>query len=83
MDRYTTGVAFLHSYDDKADEIKKVKINGVTYEYFKFYNLDDWIIYIYRYEVNNDITYYFEFNVYAKEYDDTQIEKLMNTVEYK
>lgn len=83
MDRYTTGVAFLHSYDDKADEIKKVKINGVTYEYFKFYNLDDWIIYIYRYEVNNDITYYFEFNVYAKEYDDAQIEKFMNTVEYK
>lgn len=36
MDRYTTGVAFLHSYDDKADEIKKVKINVLLMNILSF-----------------------------------------------
>lgn len=72
----------LTEYDHFADEIKKKDINGNTYEYYKFNNTPTHLIYIYRTKVNK-LYYLFIYNVYNSEYDDTQVDKFMNTVDYK
>ena len=40
------------------------------------------MIYVYRIKLANNDYYYFEFNVYENEYEDSHITKFMETVEY-
>ena len=75
-----SSVMALYPYDDKVDTVNKVTINGVEYETYK-YAEKTMIHYVYRTQVGN---YYhlFTYDVYGKEYDDSQVEAFMNTVEF-
>ena len=75
-----SSVMALYPYDDKVENINKVTINGVEYETYKYVE-NTMIHYVYRTEIGN---YYhlFTYDVYGKEYDDSQVETFMNTVEF-
>lgn len=75
-----TSVAALYPYDDKVDKIDKVTINDFNYDTYKYVdNMST--TYVYRTKVNNDyhlITY----SCVNTNYDDSQVEKFMDTVEF-
>jgi len=75
-----SSVMALYPYDDKVENVNKVTINGVEYETYK-YAEKAMIHYIYRTQVGN---YYhlFTYDVYGTEYEDSQVETFMNTVEF-
>ncbi len=75
-----SSVMALYPFDDKVENVNKVTINGVEYETYKYVE-NIMIHYVYRTEVGN---YYhlFTYDVYGKEYDDSQVETFMNTVEF-
>ena len=62
------------------EKVDKVTINGVEYETYKYVE-KAMIHYVYRTKVGN---YYhlFQYDVYSTEYDDSQVETFMNTVEF-
>ncbi len=75
-----SSVAALYPYDDKVEKVDKVTINGFNYDTYKYVDKLG-TTYVYRTKVNNDyhlITYYCA----NTDYDDSQVEKFMNTVEY-
>ena len=75
-----SSVAALYPYDDKAEKVDKVTINGFNYDTYKYVDKLG-TTYVYRTKVNNDyhlITYYCA----NTDYDDEQVEKFMNTVEF-
>ena len=69
-----------YPYDDKVENINKVTINGVEYETYKYVE-KTMIHYIYRTKIGN-FYHLFTYDVYGKEYDDSQVETFMNTVEF-
>ena len=75
-----SSVMALYPFDDQVDTVNKVTINGVEYETYK-YAEKTMIHYVYRTQVGN---YYhlFTYDVYGTEYDDSQVETFMNTVEF-
>ena len=75
-----SSVMALYPFDDQVDAVNKVTINGVEYETYK-YAEKTMIHYVYRTQVRN---YYhlFTYDVYGTEYDDSQVEAFMNTVEF-
>ena len=75
-----SSVMTLYPYDDKVESVNKVTINGVEYETYKYVE-KTMIHYVYRTQIGN---YYhlFTYDVYGKEYDDSQVEAFMNTVEF-
>ena len=75
-----SSVAALYPYDDKVDKVNHVTINGFNYDTYKYVE-NTRITYIYRTKVNNDY-FLFQYYVFDKEYDDSQVEAFMNTVEY-
>lgn len=75
-----SSVYALYPYDDNVDTINKVTINGFNYETYKYVDKTS-IHYVYRTKVNNDY-HLFQYDVYATEYDDSQVEAFMNTVEF-
>ena len=75
-----TSVMALYPYDDKVENINKVTINGVEYETYKYVE-KTMIHYIYRTQIGN-FYHLFTYDVYGKEYDDSQVETFMNTVEF-
>lgn len=75
-----SSVYALYPYDDNVETINKVTINGFNYETYKYVDKTS-IHYVYRTKVNNDY-HLFEYDVYATEYDDSQVEAFMNTVEF-
>lgn len=79
---YSNSVARMKEYDNYADKIEKVTINGVEYEYYKANYMKDYIIYVYRTQLAQNDYYYFEFNVFGSNYEDSHIVKFMETVEY-
>lgn len=81
-ENYSNAVARMKEYDKYAKKIEKVTINGHEYEYYKVKFMDKWMIYVYRIKLANNDYYYFEFNVYENEYEDSHITKFMETVEY-
>ena len=75
-----TSVAALYPLDDKVDKVDKVTINDFNYDTYKYVDKTS-TTYVYRTKVNNDyhlITYY----CVNTNYDDSQVEKFMNTVIY-
>ena len=81
-ENYGNPVARMKEYDKFAEKIEKVTINGFEYECYRAKYMDNWTIYVYRTKLSNNDYYYFEFNVYANEYEDSHIAKFMETVEY-
>ena len=75
-----SSVMALYPYDDNVDNIDKVTINGVEYETYKYVE-NTMIHYVYRTKVGN-FYHLFTYDVYGKEYDDSQVEAFMNTVEF-
>ena len=75
-----SSVYALYPYDDKVDTINKVTINGFNYETYKYVDNTS-IHYVYRTKVNNDY-HLFQYDVYSNEYDDSQVEAFINTVEF-
>ena len=75
-----SSVMALYPYDDNVDNIDKVTINGVEYETYKYVE-NTMIHYVYRTQVGN-FYHLFTYDVYGKEYDDSQVEAFMNTVEF-
>lgn len=75
-----TSVYALYPYDENVDTINKVTINGFNYETYKYVD-NTTIHYVYRTKVNNDF-HLFVYDVYATDYDDSQVEAFMNTVEF-
>ena len=75
-----SSVYALYPYDDQVEKVNKVTINGFNYETYK-YKENSIVHYVYRTKVNNDY-HLFQYDVYASEYDDKQVEAFMNTVEY-
>ena len=75
-----SSVYALYPFDDKVDTVNKVTINGVEYETYK-YEDNSGLHYVYRTQVGNNY-HLFQYDVYKKEYDDSQVEKFMNTVEF-
>lgn len=75
-----SSVYALYPFDDKVEKVETVNINGFNYETYKY--LEGTIIhYVYRTKVNNDY-HLFQYDVFDKEYEDSQVEKFMNTVEF-
>ena len=75
-----TSVAALYPYDNEVEKVNKVTINDFTYETYKY--IDNFgSHYVYRTKVNNDY-HLFTYDSVSKEYDDTQVEKFMDTVKY-
>ena len=75
-----TSVYALYPYDDMVETINKVTINGIDYETYKYVdNLG--IHYVYRTKVDNNY-HLFTYDVYNNEYDDSQVETFMHTVQY-
>lgn len=75
-----TSVYALYPYDENVEKVDKVTINGFNYDTYK-YQEKSIIHYVYRTKVNNDY-HLFMYDVYDKEYDDSQVEAFMNTVEF-
>ena len=75
-----SSVMALYPYDEKVDTINKVTINGVEYETYKYVE-KTMIHYVYRTQIGN-FYHLFTYDVYGKEYDDSQVEAFMNTVEF-
>lgn len=75
-----TSVMALYPYDDKVENINKVTINGVEYETYKYVE-KTMIHYVYRTKVGN-FYHLFTYEVFGKEYEDSQVEAFMNTVEF-
>ena len=75
-----SSVMALYPYDDKVENINKVTINGVEYETYKYVE-NKMIHYVYRTNIGN-FYHLFTYDVYGKEYDDSQVETFMNTVEF-
>ena len=75
-----SSVMALYPYDDKVENINKVTINGVEYETYKYVE-KTMIHYVYRTQIGN-FYHLFTYDVYGKEYDDSQVEAFMNTVEF-
>ena len=75
-----TSVAALYPHDDKVDKIDKVTINDFTYDTYKYVE-GTTSSYVYRTKVNKDY-HLFVYECMSKEYDDSQVEKFMDTVEY-
>lgn len=75
-----SSVYALYPFDDVVEKVDKVTINGVEYETYKYVE-KAMIHYVYRTKVGN---YYhlFQYDVYSTEYDDSQVETFMNTVEF-
>ena len=72
----------LHTNDSHADKIETTNINGYSYEHYKYSYDEDSVTYIYRTQANGKY-YKFDYNVNGmKNYDDSQVEKFMNTVEF-
>ena len=75
-----SSVMALYPYDDQVENINKVTINGVEYDTYKY--VENTIIhYVYRVKVG-EFYHLFTYDVYGKKYDDSQVEKFMNTVEF-
>ena len=75
-----SSVMALYPYDDQVETINKVTINGVEYETYK-YAEKTMIHYVYRTEIGN-FYHLFTYDVYGTEYDDSQVDTFMNTVEF-
>ena len=75
-----SSVYALYPFDDKVETVNKITINGVDYETYKYID-NTQIHYVYRTKVNNDF-HLFQYDVSSDEYDDSQVEAFMNTVEY-
>ncbi len=82
IENYSNPVARMKEYDNLANKIEKVTINGYEYDYYKVNYINNYIIYVYRTKLANNDYYYFEFNVFGKDYEDSHITKFMETVEY-
>ncbi len=82
VDRYNTDVAAYYEYDDEGETVKKT-VGDYTFDYQKFnhYGIEDWLMYVIRIAHNGDY-YRFLYNVYAKDYDDAQVEKFMETIRF-
>ena len=65
---------------DAIGSFNKVTINGVEYETYKYVE-KTMIHYVYRTQIGN-FYHLFTYDVYGKEYDDSQVEAFMNTVEF-
>ena len=75
-----TSVAALYPFDDQVEKVEKVTINGFNYDTYKYVDNTS-TTYVYRTKVNNDyhlITYY----CFNTNYDDSQVEKFMDTVTF-
>ncbi len=70
----------LYPYDDQVDSINKITINGIEYETYK-YAEKTMIHYVYRTKVG-EFYHLFTYDIYAKEYDHSQLETFMNTVAF-
>ena len=75
-----SSVAALYPHDDKVDKIDKVTINDFTYDTYKYVE-GTTSSYVYRTKINNDY-HLFIYECINSEYDDSQVEKFMDTVEY-
>ena len=75
-----SSVMALYPYDDQVDSINKITINGIEYETYK-YAEKTMIHYVYRTKVG-EFYHLFMYDIYAKEYDESQVETFMNTVEF-
>ncbi len=75
-----SSVYALYPFDDKVETINKVTINGFNYDTYKYVD-NTQIHYVYRTKVNNDY-HLFQYDVSSDEYDDSQVEAFMNTIEY-
>ena len=88
-DHYSYNVEAYHEYDNEGPVTKKT-VGKYTYDYQKFYYLgaDNWIMYVIRIaftESPNQMAhnyYRIIYNVYAKDYDDSQVEKFMSTIQF-
>ena len=75
-----SSVAALYPFDDKVEKVDKITINDFNYDTYKYVeNLG--VTYVYRTKVNNDY-HLFTYYCSVKEYDDSQVEKFINTIEY-
>ena len=76
-----SSVYALYPYDDKVETVNKVTINGTEYDTYKYQD-NFGVHHVYRSFVNN-FYHLFEYDVRGSgEYDDSQVETFMNTVEY-
>ena len=75
-----SSVYALYPYDEEVETINKVTINGVEYEIYK-YEDNFGLHYVYRTKIKNDY-HLFQYDVMGHEYDDSQVETFMNTVEF-
>ncbi|MCR5457779.1 MAG: hypothetical protein K6F14_06855 [Clostridiales bacterium] len=88
-DHYSYRTAAYEEYDNDGP-IEKKTVGQFTYDYQKFHYLgaDNWIIYVIRIaftESRNQMAhnyYRILYNVYAKDYDDSQVEKFMSTIQF-
>ena len=75
-----TSVAALYPYDDKVEKVNKITINDFNYDTYKY--IDNMsTTYIYRTKVNKDY-HLFTYSCVTTDYDDSQVEKFMNTVTF-
>ena len=81
VSEYETDDSDLHINDNKAEKIETSNINGYSFEHYK-YSQEDGVTYVYRTQVNGKY-YLFSYNVYGSDYDDSQVEKFINTVIFK
>lgn len=75
-----TSVYALYPFDDVVEKVDKATINGVEYETYKYVD-KTMVHYVYRTKVGN-FYHLFLYEVYNTEYDDSQVEAFMNTVEF-
>ena len=75
-----TSVYALYPFDDKVEKVNTVTINGFNYSTYKYVE-NTQIHYVFRTKVNNDY-HLFQYDVYGKDYDDSQVDAFMNTVEF-
>lgn len=89
VDRYDAPVAAYYEYDSEGETVKKT-VGGYTFDYQKFnhFGIEDWRMYVIRIAFTDSPNqmeheyYRFIYNVYAKEYDDAQVEKFMQTIRF-
>ena len=90
FDRYNNHVVAYDEYDSYAP-IEKKEAGGYVYDYqkFNYLGIEDWRIYVIKIaftESRNEMEHCFYrilYNVYAKDYDDAQVEKFMSTIQFK
>ena len=89
VDRYSNPVSAYYEYDDQGETVKKT-VGKYTYDYqkFNYLGIEDWRIYVIMIAFTDDPNqmsheyYRFLYTVFAKEYDDAQVEKFMDTIRF-